>query len=103
MSTRCNIIIENNSIVPRVWLYRHMDGYPECTGSKLKNFMKKVKSTNNKEVAYELLREGEEEYADNKYRTGAYEITDGMHGDIEYLYTLNLVDKTVHTEKISHE
>ena len=40
---------------------------------------------------------GHEEYGSKQdnWKVGAYEPTIGIHGDIEYLYTINLEDKTL--------
>lgn len=97
MSTRANIIIQDS--VTKLYFYRHSDGYPEVTGKSLKSFIKKY--TQNKfrldamQSAGWLILKGYKEYLDQKnehmkWKVGAYEPTTEIHGDIEYLYIIDL-------------
>lgn len=83
MSTRCNIIIKEKNEDP-IYVYHHCDGYPEGVGAELKKILSTKYISNNlsvKNIEYFLYN------YDNQY-----EETDGIHGDIEYLYILTVVD-----------
>lgn len=99
MSTRANIIIKDS--YSKLYFYRHSDGYPEVTGKSLKSFVKKY--TKNKfrldatQSAGWLIIKGYQEYFkykkslfDSDWKVGAYEPTTKIHGDIEYLYIIDL-------------
>ena len=114
MSTRCNIIIKDGH--DQLWFYRHSDGYPSGALPTLKKFMQWVKDRrirdNVSQAAGWLIIIGHQEYRPtaegNKehyeapqfvpggesslsdWKVGAYEPTICQHGDIEYLYTLDL-------------
>lgn len=113
MSTRANIIITDGE--DTLYFYRHSDGYPEGALPTLKKFMEAVVSgTIRKNVMQSsgwLILLGAEEYGvkadftrsnyldenirEKDWKVGAIEPTTSIHGDIEYLYTLNLKDKTI--------
>lgn len=123
MSTRCNIkVVDGNDTM---WFYRHSDGYPEGTMPILKVFMKWLKDgkirDNISQSAGWLIMLGALEYgtvpkcendaptfeggrgyakidtieAPDDWKVGAIEPTSGQHSDIEWLYTINLVKKTL--------
>ncbi len=106
MSTRANIKIEDK--YDELLFYRHSDGYPEATLPTLKKFMKWVKDgkiRNNVEQASGwLIAIGNEEYdKDNEpstnevmgWKVGSYEPAVDIHGDIEYLYELDLQENEI--------
>lgn len=105
MSTRANIIIKDE--YSKLWFYRHSDGYPEGTLPSLNKFLDLVKEGKIRDslsqAAGWLIVIGREEYAESRsinprsmdWKVGAYEPTVGKHGDIEYLYTIDLVKKTI--------
>lgn len=84
-----------------LFFYRHSDGYPECAGESLKKFCegyKKYLRNNVGQSAGWLIIQGRDEYADsshNTWKVGAYEPTDSIHGDIEFLYVIDLTDMTL--------
>lgn len=99
MSTRCNIIVKdrwNN----RVYLYHHHDGYPEFVGACLAEMLAGMQPWQIKQhpfsIANKLVKNGIQ-YQTTDWRThepkvvtdDEYEITSGVHGDIEYLYVIN--------------
>jgi hypothetical protein len=125
MSTRCNIIIKGCQ--DQLIFYRHSDGYPEGALPTLKKFMSWVKDGKIRDdlcqAAGWLILIGAEEYGSvyeggGKYkpkksltepdpndnysgwRAGSYEPTTGIHGDIEYLYTLDLDEKTILVQSV---
>lgn len=99
MSTRANIIISDE--FEKLYFYRHSDGYPEHTFEDLKEFCNEYKigrlRNNASQSAGWLVIRGHKEYwskpEDMKYmkwKVGAYEPTSELHGDIEYLYLIDL-------------
>lgn len=110
MSTRCNVLIEDE--YDKQWFYRHSDGYPKVTATSLKTFIKWLTEgrirDNVLQGASWLIIIGNTEYDGMKepvdsfygWKVGAYELTSDIHGDIEYLYKINLKNKTVKIKKI---
>lgn len=112
MSTRCNIKVKDES--DTLWFYRHSDGYPEVALEPLERFMQFVadgKIRDNVGQACGWLTEfGRQEYSVNvedlnsndgwSWKIGSIEPTTGIHGDIEYLYTLDLKDKSIKVEDV---
>lgn len=118
MSTRANIIIKDENTT--LYFYRHSDGYPEGgAGDDLTEFVKEyatgaMRNNVNQSAGWLIVR-GHFEYkgaepegmpgrqpdrtgprADSKdrfsgWKVGAYEPTDGLHGDVEYIYIIDLV------------
>ena len=84
MSTRSNILITNNDT--RIWLYRHYDGYLKEAGYNIASCL--AQSSDLHEFMAQLLSQKHEP---SMYREARpiYEFTSGIHGDIEYLYTIN--------------
>ena len=88
MSTRCDIkVIYEDGVV---FLYHHHDGYPEYVGKFLYNkFNEKIKSCrfySPSSVVNELIKNTEDD---------EYEWTTELHGDIEYLYEIDLNKKEI--------
>jgi hypothetical protein len=111
MSTRAQIkVVDSNG--NSLLFYRHSDGYPSGALPTLKRFMAMVASgqlQNNVEQSagwLVMLGSQEEGYTapDNKYtpwKVGAIEPACGMHGDIEYFYTLDLAKLTIKVQSVS--
>lgn len=106
-----------------LWFYRHSDGYPDGALPILRRFMQLIKEgkiRNNTEQASGWLillgsKEYDKEYKNGKYlkkqkpypfeptscdsgmawKVGAIEPSCGRHGDIEYLYVLDLHKLTI--------
>ena len=124
MSTRANIIIKDEH--SQLIFYRHSDGYPEGALPTLNKFMDWVKAgkirDNVDQASGWLILIGAQEY-DTVYvgsgerrkkttltepsvggitgwQVGAYEPTTSIHGDIEYLYTLDLTTKTILVQEV---
>jgi hypothetical protein len=122
MSTRTNIVIKDKH--DKLFFYRHSDGYPEGTLPTLNIFMDWLtngKIRNNlSQAAGWLIVLGAMEYntipefktseatryskgtgepetfkSPEDWKCGAYEPTTGIHGDIEYLYIIDLDKKTI--------
>ena len=104
MSTRCNIIVRDKD--SQFTLYRHCDGYKEVTFEHLKDFIKTYNFTNNyyaqaSSIVTELIRINlKKNTTDQDYNP--YELTNGIHGDIEYLYTIDLELKTIRVENYGY-
>lgn len=101
MSTRCNVIVKDND--QKLIFYRHSDGYPEGVKETLDIFCEMIKNgqlrRNVQQAAGWLIVLGHEEYAlmnrgssYNSWKVGAYEPTDNIHGDIEHLYEVDLMN-----------
>ncbi len=117
MSTRANVIIKDEHTT--LYFYRHSDGYPDCTGADLKEFVQDYKSgalrLDAMQSAGWLIVRGHFEYKSQEpegmpdrqpdrtgprpdikdrysgWKVGAYEPTTEIHGDVEYVYTIDLV------------
>lgn len=110
MSTRANFLIKDN--YSEQWFYRHSDGYPSGVSESLKEFVSMLNDGSIRDNVSQggswLILIGHNEYknngsldhAFNKWKVGAYEVTDGQHGDIDYLYTIDLANKTVSIKRI---
>lgn len=87
MSTRCNIIVRGKG--KRVTIYRHYDGYPEGAGEDLQAALSESGTQYVCEFATKLIQ--------RQYDGGGfiYELTDGIHQDIEYLYVVRLVSRRI--------
>lgn len=109
MSTRANIIVKDGS--DELIFYRHSDGYPEGAMPTLEKFLDMIKSgqlrDNVGQAAGWLIILGREEYGEARltdslgysWKVGAIEPTTGIHGDIEFLYVIDLTKKTItHSE-----
>jgi hypothetical protein len=107
--------------------YRHHDGYPEGTLPTLNIFLDwirtgKIRKDLSQSAGW-LIVLGAVEYAsipkykldkDNKYadldsieppqdwKSGSYELTTQIHGDIEYLYTIDLNELSIKIESVSY-
>jgi hypothetical protein len=117
MSTRANVIIRqgNDNIV----FYRHSDGYPEVTGKDLKEFVKGYASkfrNNVTQSAGWLIIHGRENWIKQQeiltkrygslgtayaWKCGDYEITTELHGDIDYVYTIDLDKGILETQNVN--
>ena len=95
MSTRCNVIVKTK--FDKIWLYNHFDGYPEGVGADLVNRFKEKFEKDEKIWWSDVVNSLVKDTKDN------YEVTDGEHGDIEYLYTIDCDKKTICWQKIDAE
>lgn len=113
MSTRANIVITDD--VNTLYFYRHSDGYPDCTGKDLLEFVKGYTNQsmrdNPSQSAGWLVIRGHVEYypkwryqacPDDKaygWKVGAYEPTNSLHGDVEYIYVIHLKERRISCER----
>ena len=107
MSTRAQVIVKDK--YGEIWFYRHSDGYPDGVKPTIKQFVDYVKAghiRNNVEQASGwLIVLGHNEYIEQSpdyqkplpeagafaWKVGAYEPSvPRKHGDVEYLYTIDL-------------
>jgi hypothetical protein len=72
MSTRANVILKKGE--RKVYLYRHCDGYPDGLGQDLQ----------------EAMDSTPEDTILNILEIDGIELTTGIHGDVEYIYIVNL-------------
>ena len=112
MSTRANIIIKDDC--DKLFFYRHSDGYPEGALPVLEKFLGFVKSgsirNNVGQAAGWLILLGAQEYEKSfepnpkdefmGWKSGSIEPTTGIHGDVEYIYTIDLVKKEISIEEV---
>lgn len=92
MSTRCNVLFEVPEIGLSIYIYRHHDGYPEETGVDLLGMAVEAKDAE----AFLTLILGSK----------AYELTNGVHGDIQHFYVLRFTKRGVsfgHAERNTFE
>ena len=104
MSTRCQVIVKDK-YDDEVWFYRHSDGYPDGVKPSLSEFLTMVKNRiirdNSQQASGWLVLIGHQEYGsrqpgEHNWKIGAYEpCSPKKHGDIEFLYIVDLVDLTV--------
>lgn len=87
MSTRANIVLQEKGHT--LWLYHHSDGYPSYLGWKLMQIMEKHK----KDDGFDIFDIANEMFKDKE--DDGFEITKGQHGDIEYLYLIDIQDKEI--------
>jgi hypothetical protein len=116
MSTRANIIVTDGH--SELIFYRHSDGYPDGTLPTLNKFLDWVKERrirdNVGQAAGWLILIGADEYSEyarergqnalepdkansiGGWKCGAYEPTYCIHGDIAFLYVVDLQAKVIH-------
>ena len=89
MSTRCNIIVKSKS--EEVILYHHHDGYPEGVGVEL--LMKVYPKLHDnhyyndvEDIVNMLIKDKDDD---------EFEYTTALHGDIEYIYEIDVDQKTI--------
>lgn len=120
MSTRAQVILKD-AFKGELWFYRHSDGYPEGTMPTLSKFLEWVEEgrirDNVEQAGGWLIVLGHMEYASCSWamsngepgnaksgmgwKVGAYEpcACQKPHGDIEFLYTVDLAAKTIACQK----
>ena len=111
MGTRCNIRITDER--DELWFYRHYDGYPDMIIPDLAPLMEALQNGHvrdnvgqfsgwlivignkdmwsNRSLPTGRMREG----GYSAWKCGNYEPTTGRHGDIDFLYHIDLVQKTM--------
>lgn len=101
MSTRCNIRIVNKEWEQSFMLYHHYDGYPSGVGMDLKRFLQskeRMQYWYATDIANQLIKGMHSEMYDKVDEH--YEITNGLHGDAEYLYLIDCDSKTLTCYKV---
>lgn len=95
MSTRANIIVKGKST--KFYLYHHFDGYPAGLGSELKEFCelitKKGRFYSAADVATLLVKKGltlKSKDSEHAMHDTGFDISEGLHSDIEYLYIMTI-------------
>jgi len=125
MSTRANIKLTDN-YDDVLWFYRHSDGYPSSTLPSLQIFVGWLNDGSIRGNVGQgggwLIMAGAREYGTVRnyeagkvtetekiditipiegWKVGAYEPTTDQHGDIEYLYTIDMDKKTITIESLN--
>ena len=106
MSTRCNIIIKDGA--ERIYLYHHHDGYPMGVGTELRDYLQRKwgepwrKFWYGTSIANHLVK-GHINYpmAQEPHEDDEYEVTYGLHGDVEYVYVINCRARTIRCYEIT--
>jgi hypothetical protein len=105
MSTRCQVIVKDQW--DSIWFYRHCDGDPKGVMPSLEKFLSWVKSGKIRNNAGQssgwlvIIGHNENKVPDepidsNNWKVGAFEpCTPNEHGDIKYLYTIDLVKEEI--------
>ncbi len=89
MGTRANIIVEGTSETPKTIYYKHYDGYINGgLGQQLAEFVKdnediKPNEFMTKFIVYQIQKNGSNSCVEN------IQLTDQVHGDIEFVYVFN--------------
>lgn len=88
MSTRCNVLVRyNNNSDYMHQYYHHHDGYPEGVGAVLDAFITTAqvtaKSKESIDLVFKMLLTAEGDFEDEGYN-------EGLHGDIEFLWFVDL-------------
>ena len=115
MATRCNVIVEDNSGY-RIFMYRHNDGYPESVLPALAPILSALrihiadKDDNMMRYLSPFAQSRLESIADLKKSVAyvaakiediePFEFTTDIHGDIEWLYTLNVDTAELNYEQV---
>lgn len=89
MSTRCNVKIGNT------WLYRHHDGMIETTGLDLIRTILAIPNCNADNLIGGLLSKFYDIASYEDAPRAVYQLTDDKHGDIEYLYDVDLENRVI--------
>ena len=100
MSTRTNIIIEYGKT--SIYLYRHHDGYLAETGANIHRVLSAHKPSilQTTDILKDFL---DQSYPKTEYRDSQpiYEITNSVHGDIEFLYRIKMDGETIKIQYVS--
>mgnify|MGYP003119962764 FL=1 len=89
MGTRANIIVEGTNETPKTIYYKHYDGYINGgLGEQLAEFVKDNEDIRPNEfmtkfIVYQIQKYGTNSYVEN------IQLTDQVHGDIEFVYVFN--------------
>jgi hypothetical protein len=107
MSTRCNAVFTDKD-QNTLWFYRHNDGYPKYALPAILKLLKNVKKglirDNVIQACGWMIVYGREEakragyllaHSSYRWKVGEWEPTTERHGDIEYLYVVDLSTCTV--------
>lgn len=122
MSTRANAVLRYDDD-PELWFYRHSDGYPEAphgalvTLERLLEWVKAgrvrrdpmqaggwlvllgmIEAAGSGPLLDTPLRDLAPRAGSSGWQIGTWEPTAGMHGDIEYLYVVDLQAGTISVE-----
>ena len=102
MSTRANVVIkksDDNGAVNYAQLYHHHDGYCSGLGNDLSEYMAEIEAMpdeEKKKILKTPVSLAEWFADDERFDEFEYEGTDvNLHGDIEYLYVIDLTTETI--------
>lgn len=93
MATRCNIIIKREN-EPMYQLYHHYDGYTDGVGNELLDMLQTKSLKNTQGVIDYILQDDGYEYE------GVNGKDCKLHGDIEYLYVIDLANSMLYAYAI---
>lgn len=105
MSTRANVIVENEHL--SIYLYQHCDGYPKYLGGIIAEFLRSEEAQEYKgelmNLAGALMLYSAKKAPRPGYMPSILVPTSGIHGDIQYLYTINSETLEMTTEGEDHD
>lgn len=92
MSTRCNVLIKNQREQTHV-LYCHWDGYPKCVGVQLEKFFKYCNDSvvTSVDACARFIND----------MNSSYEMNMCIAPDIDYLYTIDIDNRTIQCERVA--
>lgn len=93
MATRSVVIVKDND--KENWIYHHWDGYPEGVGFDLVKRSKKFKSYEDKWYGDDITNKLVKDTNDS------YEITNGYHTDIDFLYVIDCQEEKIKCFRIT--
>ena len=77
MGTRANIVVRDRDLGLTIYIYRHYDGYPKCV---VPDILPTLQMNSVTDAVRHLLN----------VQDANYEMTDGIHGDIQHLYEVSV-------------
>ena len=91
MATRSNVVVINNK-GDKEFIYHHYDGYPSGVGAELNKMFKKNSTFGSVKECADHIKNSDFQYM----------ATECLHADIDYLYTINIDDKTIKCEYVDN-
>jgi hypothetical protein len=106
MSTRCQVIVKDS--YEEVWLYHHWDGYPSSMGPLLVDFVSHIRRGDYRDnveqsVGWLIVNNRPIEGHDQWKASDFEPCSPRMHGDIEWLYRVDVEALTIEMCAIEYD